>query len=84
MSKPVEILLEKYYELGGKLFGQFMIRNKGDDETQKALKANDFLMGMMNGDFKKEWKVETTEEYKAMVEIADAINTLHDMERVRS
>lgn len=76
MSKAVKVLLEEYYRLGGKLFADFMIRNKASDEVKKSIEANDFLMGMMNGDFKKEWKVETTEEYKAMIEIADAINKL--------
>lgn len=75
MSNIVAItLLEKYYELGGKIFADYMLRNKADDETKKSLEAIDFMNGLMNGNIKTEWKLEDSTDYQQLIELAQAIN----------
>lgn len=71
----VETLQKKYYELAGNVFADYMLRNKGTDEVKRSVEANEFLMGLMNGEFKAEWKLEETDDYKQLVELAHAINT---------
>ena len=76
MEKVKLTLLKRYYEVAGKLYGDFFMRIKGSDDTKKILETNDFMMGLMNGELKKEWKIENTEEYKELVSLVKVINNL--------
>jgi hypothetical protein len=70
-------LYVKYTELGGKLFAQYFLRLKGGNEVKKILETNDFMIGLLNGKIKNEWKVEESQEYKEFLNLVESINYLN-------
>lgn len=77
MKTPKQILLDEYYNVAGKLFGDFFIRTRADSEQKKSIEAMDFLQSLMSGNIKEEWKLEETEEYKQLQILVKAINLLN-------
>jgi hypothetical protein len=75
-TTPIQVLLEKYYEVAGKVFGLYFARNRATDEDKKSLEALDFMEGLMSGNIKKEWNLKDDKDYKLMCELVKAINLL--------
>lgn len=71
-----ETLMEKYWELGGRIFADYMLRVKGSDKMKKTIQANDFLTNIMEGQYKTEWKLEDTQDFQDLVAIAEALDVL--------
>lgn len=63
-------------KLGGRVFAEYALRMTDDDEVKKSLKASDMLSGLMSGNLDKEWKLEETQDYKDLCEVANTINYL--------
>ena len=80
MEKLRSKLLKEYTDTAGLVFADFFLRIRGDDETKKSLESNDFMMALMTGkDLKREWKLETSENYIELGKIAQAINKLDEL-----
>ncbi len=80
MKKLLQKLLKEYTDTGGKIFADYFLRIKGDDEIKKSIEANDFMMAFMTGKgLKKEWKLEESDDYKELVELTRAINKLQEL-----
>jgi len=72
----LRVLSGEYNRIAGEIFADYFARIKGSDELRKSIEANDFLIGMLNGNIKKEWKLEESDKYKKLINIVHTINFL--------
>lgn len=73
---PNQIILAEYMRLGGKVFANVFMRFHADEETQRTIKASDFMASMMSGKIStKEWNLGDDPDFLMMAKYAKAINT---------
>lgn len=76
-KEALRILSEEYMKIGGRVFADYFLRLKSSDEQKKSLEAMDFMKGLMEGNIKKEWKLEDSEDYIKLLDLANTINQLN-------
>ena len=81
MTKTIELLSKELLDVGGKIFARYFLEIKGDDETKNLVKTQEFMLGMFNGEIKKEWKLEESEDYKYFLKLNNAIKILSNLHK---
>ena len=75
-KEATKILFEEYTKVAGRIFADWFLILKTNEEEKKSIEAMDFMKGLIEGNIKKEWQIENSEDFILLGKLAKAINKL--------